>query len=347
MRAAAVQRDPWSVREEDFPGLGSAAEKLRFALRYAILAPSSHNSQPWWFRIVGDHVDLYADRTRALPVVDPDDRELVISCGAALYHLRLALRFFGYRDVTTVLPDPADPDFMARVEIDGVHRTTDEERRLFRAIVTRRTNRRVFESRPLPEDALAAMEEAAEIEGAHLAVAVDPRVREEIAKLVSQGDLMQMSDAHFRRELASWIHPARRGSRDGMPGTALGVSEILESLATPGISLAIRTFDLGKGRAARDRALAEGSAALATIWTAGQSPGPWIHAGQGMARVLLNAAAAEISASHLNQPIEVAALRPMLAQAIGVTGHPQVLLRVGYGASPEPTPRRAVEDVLA
>ena len=233
MRAVASPRDPWSVREEDFPSLGSAAEKLRFALAFAVLAPSSHNSQPWWFRVVGDHVDVYADRTRALPVVDPDDRELTISCGAALFHLRLALRFFGYRDVTTILPEPVDRDFLARVELDGVHHTLDVERRLFRAIVTRRTSRRAFPDDPLPDRALAEMAEAAELEEAHLAVTADVDAREEIAKLISQGDLIQMSDPHFRRELAAWIHPARHGSRDGMPGTAPGVMRLLESLDEP------------------------------------------------------------------------------------------------------------------
>ncbi|MGE5174841.1 MAG: Acg family FMN-binding oxidoreductase [Hyphomicrobiales bacterium] len=347
MRAASSQRDPWCLREEDFPGLCSASEKLRFTLRYATLAPSSHNSQPWWFRIVGDHVDLYADRTRALPVVDPEDRELTISCGAALFHLRIALRFFGYRDLTTVLPDSQDPDFLARVQIDGVHHTTDDERALFRAIVHRRTNRRAFADDPLPEDRLAAMEEAAEMEGGHLAVATEPGAREEIAKLVSRGDVIQMADPHFRRELASWIHPARHGSGDGMPSSVIGVNQILETLASPGVSLVVRTFDLGRGQAARDRALAEKSAALATVWTANDSPRHWLLAGQALARVLLVATDADISASYLNQPIEVAALRPMMAQAIGVTGHPQVLLRFGYGAPPEPTLRRPVEEVLA
>jgi len=236
---------------------------------------------------------------------------------------------------------------MARVEIDGVHHTTDEERRLFRGIEARRTNRRLFAPDPVPDDVLSAMSDAAEMEGAHLAVATDPRAREELAKLVSQGDLMQMCDPHFRRELASWIHPARHGSRDGMPGTALGVSQILETLGSPGLSLVVRTFDMGKGVAARDRALAEKSAALATVWTASESPRSWILAGQALARCLLTATAAGLSASYLNQPIEVAALRPMTAQAIGVTGHPQVLLRIGYGASPDSTPRRGLEEVLA
>ena len=85
---------PWNVSSADFPGDGDAEEKLAFLLRDAVLAPSGHNTQPWLFRVDGDAVDLYADRTQALPVVDPEDRELTISCGAALFNLRVALRRF-------------------------------------------------------------------------------------------------------------------------------------------------------------------------------------------------------------------------------------------------------------
>ena len=83
-----------AVSDAPFPARGSIRDKLRFALEYAVLAPSSHNSQPWHFVLQDDSVLVCADRTRALPVVDPFDRELVISCGAALFNLRVALNHF-------------------------------------------------------------------------------------------------------------------------------------------------------------------------------------------------------------------------------------------------------------
>jgi len=86
---------PWNVSAGDFPEDGDAAERLTFLLRYAVLAPSGHNTQPWLFCVRDDIVDLYGDRAQALAVVDPDDRELTISCGAALFNLRVALRRFG------------------------------------------------------------------------------------------------------------------------------------------------------------------------------------------------------------------------------------------------------------
>ncbi|HEX8385847.1 MAG TPA: nitroreductase family protein, partial [Rubricoccaceae bacterium] len=80
---------PWALPEEEFPGLINDAERLRFLVRYAVLAPSARNTQPWRFHVAGNTLELWADRTRGLPVVDPAGRELTISCGAALYHLRL------------------------------------------------------------------------------------------------------------------------------------------------------------------------------------------------------------------------------------------------------------------
>jgi hypothetical protein len=90
--------DPWKVSEGEFPKSGDAEEKLLFLLTYAVLAPSGHNTQPWRFRVRANEVELYADRTRGLPVVDPEDRTLIISCGAALFYLRVAIRHFGYAD---------------------------------------------------------------------------------------------------------------------------------------------------------------------------------------------------------------------------------------------------------
>ena len=111
--------DAWNISEQDFPSTGSKYDKLKFFLNYAILAPSSHNTQPWLFKIADNSVELYADRTRALPVVDPEDRELTISCGAALYHLLLTIRHFGYEYKLEVLPlipisqEKVDSDLLA------------------------------------------------------------------------------------------------------------------------------------------------------------------------------------------------------------------------------------------
>ena len=91
-----LRANPWTVLEADFPIDDTPSEQLHFLLSYAILAPSEYNTQPWRFKVTNRAIELYADRSRRLPRLDPDDRELTISCGAAFLNLRLALRHFGY-----------------------------------------------------------------------------------------------------------------------------------------------------------------------------------------------------------------------------------------------------------
>jgi hypothetical protein len=334
--------DPWQVQEWNFPIEEPPSVQLRFLLNYAVLAPSGHNTQPWTFKIVGDEVELYADRMRALPVVDPDDRELIMSCGAALFHLRVAMRHFGRTPIIHTFPDLDDADLLAFVRMGPNMDPTAEDERLFRAISTRHTNRQVFEDTPIPDADQRVLCEAAEQEGAQLHLFEADAEKGELATLIARADRIQASDPSFRRELAAWIHPNRSKSRDGIPGYAQGKSD-LESLAGPFV---VRTFDWGSGQAAKDRQLAEGSALLAVLTTEDDQVTDWLRAGQALDRVLLTARADDIQASFLNQPIEVPALRNDVATMVE-TGVPQIILRMGYGPPARPTPRRPVHDVLS
>ncbi|HEX6281359.1 MAG TPA: nitroreductase family protein [Nitrososphaera sp.] len=154
--------EAWNVREDDFPKSGSLSEKINFFLRYAILAPSGHNTQPWLFKIVGNNaIEIHADRSRALPVVDPDDRELIISCGATLYHLRLAANHFSIVDEVRLLADKNNPD-LARISLKDddegtIKKQAKRDAPLFEANTKRRSNRSSFENRRLPDCLLASL----------------------------------------------------------------------------------------------------------------------------------------------------------------------------------------------
>jgi hypothetical protein len=327
---------------DEFPITGTAAAKLRAALRFAVLAPSSHNSQPWRFRIVRDTLELYADRTRGLTVVDPRDRELTISCGAALFNVRATLRHFGYQGTFQLLPDPYNADLLAAITLGSAHDPSEEDHALFDAICRRRTYRLPFESREIPQGLLAALRRAATHEGAWLQPVTGNATRSAVAELTTEADRLQMAHTPFRQELADWMHPNRSASRDGMPGYALGLGDIM-SAAAP---LAMRTFDMGKGQAARSKDLIAGSPLLAVLGTDGDSVKDWLAAGQALEHVLLRAQMEKVSASFLNQAIEVADLRSRLAALIRRKDYPQILLRMGYGHDVKATPRREVEDVL-
>lgn len=334
---------PWRISALSFPGHDAPArDKLRFLLGYAVLAPSLHNAQPWLFRIVDDHLEVLADRTRALPVVDPHDRVLTIGCACALFNVRIAARHFGYQVTVELLPDPSRHDLLARVAL-GAHKSSNhEENTLFAAITRRRTNRMPFQRTTVDRKLLDRLEAAAGSEGAWLHVVKDRHDRHALADLVADADRLQFADKRFRRELAAWVHSNRSHSRDGMPGYAHGHGDVVSMLE----SFVIRTFDLGKGMAARDKDLAEHSPVLAVLGTPGDEPIDWLRAGQALEHVLLETTAGGLSASFLNQPIEVETLRPRLAKLIGRAGSPQVLLRLGVGPEVKPTPRRPVGEVL-
>src|SRR3954447_7387045 len=138
------------IAEGAFPRKGTNAEKLRFLLRYAVLAPSSRNSQPWLFRFKDDAVELLADRSRSQPVIDLADRELTIACGAALMYLRIAIRHFGFTGDVEEFADQWEPDLLARVKLGTARKPTLEDKLLFEAIPKRHTNRKLFQNLKAP-----------------------------------------------------------------------------------------------------------------------------------------------------------------------------------------------------
>ncbi len=333
----------WDVDPSRIPSLGAAIEKARFAVRYAILAPSSHNTQPWRFIINGDELLVCADRTRSLANIDPFDRELIISCGAALFNLRVALAFFGVPVEITAFPQSSDPDIVARIAFPASGPMLKDLAALFAAITKRTTNRGPFSDEALPAAVFDRLNAAAASEGVDVTFAQELAHRARLAALIAKADRRQFDDPRFRRELASWIHPSR--SNDGMPAASQGLRALTDA-ATPIVAMAIRTFDLGTGVAAAHEELARGSPLLLALSTPMDNNEGWLAAGLGLQRLLLVATNEGYSTSYLNQPIEVADLRTELAKELSIDGYPQLLLRVGRGQSAAHSPRRPISDVL-
>jgi len=334
----------WNIGPSDFPRNGTAAEKARFAVGYAILAPSSHNTQPWRFVIVDDELLVCADRSRSLAVIDPFDRELIISCGAALFNLRVVFARFAVPIEVTPFPQSTDPDILARIVFPRSGSTTPDLGQLFDAMTLRATNRLAFVEAPPPDDLLQRIRSAATAEGIDIGLAQSEGDRERIAALVAEADRRQFGDPHFRRELASWIHPSR--SSDGMPAYSQGIDPLVDA-TTPIVAMVIRTFDVGHGVAATHAALARGSPLIVVLSTTVDNAESWLATGQALERVLLGVAASGFSASYLNQPIEVPELRTRLAEEAGTAQYPQLVLRIGRGPTVPHSPRRPLTDVLA
>jgi len=317
------------------PG-SSTRNVLRDLVWHAALAPSSHNAQPWRFGLIESGIEVFADRSRALPVLDPDDRELVMSCGAAVLNLRIAIRALGHRDLVEVLPEPSMPDLVARVLLGPTHPPRPEETALCAAIPARRTTSRAFEARSVPVPIVARICAAAAEEGARVVVVDDARKRRELATLVARGDHLMAQDPAYRAALESWMRPAREEEQTS-------AHEMLSRLAP----LLLRTRAEAESHAARVQRLAEEAPLVVAITTMGDDEPSWIGAGQALQRVLLTATTEGVSASFMNQPVEVRGLREELRHLLSTSDHPQVVLRLGYGPPSPPSPRRNVDDVLA
>lgn len=313
---------------------------LRKAVECAVLAPSGHNTQPWQFRIDGNKVELWADTRRALALADPLCRELVISCGAALLHLRLALEHFRFEPHIARMPDPGHPNLLAAVTAGGMARESEEE--LFAAIPKRHTNRGPFDGERIPPTAdLFRLETAAMTEGADLHVIEAGEKREAIAELVAAADRLQGRDPAFRKELAAWVHAG--SSPDGIPAAALAGRGSMSFL----VPLALRFVNWGEKQAERDKELVLSAPALAVLTTDKDSCLEWLRAGEALARVLLEATVLGLSASFVNQSIEVPELREEMRQRMPEGAWPQLMLRLGYAKEPAiPSQRRPLNDVI-
>ncbi len=334
--------NPRTVSEADFLTLRTPAKKLCFLLNYAVLAPSEYNTQPWLFKVSGRTTELYVDRSRRLPVIDPEDRELIISCGAALCNYRLALRHFGYVDEVQIDANQDHPDLLACISLGKKQAATQEDHQLFSAILQRRTNRHMFEQRKVAETLLSIFEDLAMQEGAWFHVVRAEEGRRMLTNMIALGDRMQWADKRFRQELAAWARSPEVLSHDGLPGYAQSKGTFASSISP----FLVRTFDMGPDEEARDRQLADGAPVLAVIGTMEDTWRDWLAAGQAVEKVLLRACAAGVQGSFLNQPIEIASLRVALRNLIDRPGFPQIVLRLGYAPHTPATPRRSVSEVL-
>lgn len=327
-------------RQPPLPARADPAERLRFLLSWAVLAPSRHNTQPWAFEIEGEELRLYADQSRALPATDPDGRELLISCGAALANLSLSAARFGQATSTGIVPGDRLDGLVARVRLEERRASTPEIEELFQAIPRRRTNRLPLDGREPPDALVAQLVEDARREGASLRP-VEEHQRAAVAELLGEGDRVQWSNARWRAELAAWTRLGPSDRRDGVPA-AHGLSDVAAVLRP----IVQRLRDPARVEAERDRRRARTSRALLVLSTPRDGKEEWVAAGEALQRLLLRATATGLAASYLNQAIEVPELRGRLRDALGEAGLPQVMIRLGYGFEAPPVPRRRIDEVV-
>jgi hypothetical protein len=329
-------RRPGAAQARPMPiPIGQVGDLVAIAAR----APSVHNTQPWRFLADGNALELYADRTRCLRRADPVGREMLISCGAALFGLRLAVRQFGYLPVTEVLVPEARGDLLACIGLGAQVPTSPHERAMLAAMSHRHTHRGPFTADPVPPGLLPALQHDAAAEGATLVLVGGSRYQQ-LAQLVAMGDLLQRQRPVLRAEVRRWTRPAGSPARDGVPARAHSASPRRQ----PG-RLAMRDFDLGRGWGQLNSG-GYAPAVTAVLTTSGDGPADWLRAGQALHRLLVHAASQWVFASLHTQPLESSSLRAQVRARLGLQGAPQMVLQLGRADIAPVTPRRPAGELF-
>lgn len=314
---------------------------LRNLIRLGSLAASSHNTQPWKFASTEETIRILPDFTRRCPVVDPDDAHLYKSLGcaaenivhaAAAQGLRADVRYDNDQDAV-IIELTADPDCRATELADAIPR--------------RQSTKARFDGHPLDDAQLATLGRAGTGSGVRTLIFTDGDAKRTITDYVNQGNRAQLSDPHWRTELFSWIRPNDRAaiaSGDGLAGRTSGQRSAPDVLARLILPVVVKP----KTQIKTDTVNIESSAGIAVFVSDGNHPTAWVATGRCYERFALQATAMGIRNAFINQPIEVAALRPAFERWLGLDEgeHAQLMVRFGTGPEMPFSLRRPLDDVV-
>ncbi|WP_245673646.1 Acg family FMN-binding oxidoreductase [Nocardia lijiangensis] len=313
------------------------AEIFEDTVAMAVRAPSVHNTQPWRWRLSDRSVDLFADPARRLPSTDPTGRALLLSCGAALHHLRVALAVHGWSAAVEYLPDPADQDHLARITV-GAESPARDDIDLGAAIVHRKSDRRRYCHRRVPYNRLRQVAEHAVPFGA-VARVVPPPLRTPLGHTTRAAAGRHAHDRAYLEELAKW---------SGRHGTADGVPAANTPRPRPGDDISQRAFV--EPELADTSFEIDGSEWL-VIGTAEDDCCSELRAGEAASALLLTATSLGMASCLQTEPLGIAELRSAIrTDVLHDCAHPQAMIRLGFmpaSVAPlPPTPRRPVHEVI-
>jgi nitroreductase len=325
---------PWQINELNCPCDGDPVQRLKFLLRYAILAPSSHNTQPWRFSVAEDRILVFVDKLKWLKVADADQRELHISIGCALENLIIAAEHFGYGHQVDYSPRAAEgKQFTELILTPGGEPSSFRSAELFGAILTRRTSRELYKARAVSEEDMRRLQACRVEEGITLHMTSDPEIRRKADALVGRADAVQFSDPAFREELACWIGQG-----------VFGAPWLFAKLS----QLAASYLDLGSYVAKKDSDLLMNAPVFALLCSEENDRESQVKVGQVFERIALTAATLGIGIQPMSQLVQVPETKAELAKLTPfASAFPQQAFRLGYAeAEKGHTPRRRLEETL-
>jgi hypothetical protein len=308
----------------------------RELIRLAVMAASSHNTQPWKFALAGRSISVLPDWTRRTPVVDPDDHHLFVSLGCATENLVHAALANGLHADVVIGTDGIDV---------GLHPTRAVRSPLVDAIPSRQCSRSVYDGKPLSAGELGLLEQAGTASGVDLIVITDRARMETVLEYVVRNQA-QIGDAAFVSELRNWIRFNKADAartRDGLFSGCTGNPSVPRWVGRRLLDLLLSAKSENEKATTQLRS----SAGVAVFVAQSSDRRHWIEVGRAYERFALQATVFGIRNAFLNQPVEVPSLRAQFARWLGVGDRrPDLLVRFGRGPEMPRSVRRPVEDVL-
>jgi len=315
--------------------------ELKELVKYAIMAPSGHNTQPWKFEFKKDEIRIHPDFSRKLAVVDSDDHALYISLGCALENLVISANAFGIETKIRLVGDSSQ-NFIS-VKLGKSTKKKDLE--LFKEIPNRQSNRGVYEQKEIPASHIEKFKTSAKRTGVALKLFTG---KEEIAKLIefiSAASIAQYSDKSFVSELISWMRFNKQEaekSKDGLYSSAIGSPSVPRFLG----SLVMRHLTSTASMKAKFEKMAVRSSSLVLFISEKTEWKNWVELGRSFERFALTTTSLGVSSSHLNMPCEVLEVRDKIRASLKLEkSQPLLLVRIGYGKPMPKSFRRPVEEV--
>jgi hypothetical protein len=311
----------------------------RELVRYAALAASSHNTQPWRFDLAPNRIDLHPDFARRCPAVDPDDHHLFASLGCATENLVIASRAAGLEPHVFFDADKRS----LRVTFED---SAPQSSPLFEAIPIRQCTRTEYDGSSLTPDELRVLENAGAGRDVGVMLLTSAQQKGEVAEYVAAANSVQFADAAWAAELQGWIRFSARDALrtgDGLYGPVMGSPDV-----SPWIGkLFMRLAFSANAQNQKDSRNIRSSSAIAIIHSGRNDAEHWIEAGRCYERLALQATALNLRTAFINQPVEVAHMRPQFAQYLGLgERRPDLVVRIGHAPLATKSLRRPVTEVI-
>lgn len=308
-------------------------------VRYATLAASSHNTQPWRFRLEAARISILPDLSRSCPEVDPDDHHLYASLGCAAENLLLAAEAAGLRGHVS-------RDASASAVTLDLERARPSRSALFEAIPRRQCSRTGYDGKALSPKELRLLEQAGRGNGVSVLILTRSDQKKAVAEYVAAGNRAQFGNPRWVSEMREWIRFNRRDAvrtGDGLYGATLGIPNVPEWLGRALMSV-VNSADRQSNK---DAAHISSSAAVAVLFSEADDEPHWVEAGRSYERLALQAAALDLRTALMNQPVEARDLRPQFAAYLGIGDkRPDLIVRIGRGPEMPRSLRRPLEEVL-